>query len=121
MVASDSCKELFLVEAIVAPIFELRIMTMHKNRNDTLPSRISETIDTVINIECNISSTNISSYCHMRQILGFIMINSSFKEHVSVANRQVSLRMNVRNNNDGSRSFVTLFEILLLEGAGDLI
>jgi hypothetical protein len=121
MVTSDSRKELFLVEAIVTPIFELRVVTVHKNCYDTLPTRFSEAIDTIVNIKGDISATNISSNSHMRQILGFVVINSPFQEHVCVSNGQVSLRMDIRHNNDRSWCLVSLFKVLLLKWTCDLI
>lgn len=87
VVSSYSGEKLPLVR-IILPVFELPVVSIYKDSNDSLPSSVSETCNTVVDIKSDFASINYSGYVGVNlSVLGCnIFINSSFKEFLYVSN-----------------------------------
>ena len=63
VVASHSCKQLSFLVAIL-PIFELPVLTIDKDSDNTLPAWFCEVSNTVIHIECDVFIVDSSCDLH---------------------------------------------------------
>ena len=85
--SSYSGEKLSLVR-IILPVFELPVVSINKDSNDSLPSSVSETCNTVVDIKSDFTTVYYPGYVGVNlSILGcYVFINSSFKEFLYVSN-----------------------------------
>jgi hypothetical protein len=85
--SSYSGEKLPLVR-IILPVFELPVVSINKDGNDSLPSSVSETCNTIIDIKSDFASIYYPGYVgvNLSILRCFIFINSSFKEFLYVSN-----------------------------------